>query len=64
MRPKVEINRVVTQCRFEASLYAKLKIIADRERRPSNSQIEYYIAKGIQEYEREHGPIEIPENDE
>lgn len=60
---KIE-NRISTQCRFNATLYAKLKVIAEREHRFSNSQLEYFLEKGIKDYEREHGPIEIPENDE
>lgn len=60
---KIE-NRVSTQCRFDATLYAKLKIIAEREHRFSNSQLEFFLDKGIKEYEREHGPIDIPKKDD
>ena len=60
---KIE-NRIATQCRFDATLYAKLKVIADREHRFSNSQLEYFLEKCIKEYEREHGPIELPDEED
>ena len=53
-------NRVSTQIRLDATLHQKLKIIANEESRNMNSQIEYFIKKGIEAYEAEHGPIQLP----
>lgn len=60
---KIE-NRTNTQLRIDSALYAKLKAIADKEHRYVNSQIEYFIDIGIKTYESEHGPIQLPEQEE
>lgn len=58
-------DRTALQLRINKVLYAKLKQIAQREARPINSQIEYYVRQGVERYERENGPIELPcEEDE
>lgn len=56
-------NRIATQLRIDKTLHSKAKIIAERERRNMNSQIEYFIQCGIADYEREHGPIALPDED-
>lgn len=48
-----------TQMRYELELYEKTKIIAEAELRSLNAQIEYFMKKGIEAYEKEHGPINI-----
>ena len=53
-------DRIALQLRISKALHAKLKVVADKETRPINSQIEYYIKLGIERYERENGPIESP----
>ncbi len=54
------MGKVATQMRYDEILYAKAKIIADAEFRSVNAQIEYFMKKGIEEYERDHGEIVIP----
>ena len=56
-------NRVATQLRIDKTLHSKAKIIAEREKRNINSQIEYFIQCGIAAYEREHGTIDLSEGD-
>lgn len=51
--------KVATQMRYELELYEKTKIIAEAELRSLNAQIEYFMKKGIEAYEKEHGPINI-----
>ena len=39
--------------------YEKTKIIAENEMRSVNAQIEYFIKKGVEAYEAEHGVISV-----
>jgi len=57
--PAAKPNRIATQLRLDETSHAKAKIIAKKEERPLNSQFEYWIKKGVEQYEREHGAIEI-----
>lgn len=50
-------KKVSTQMRYDETLYEKTKVIAEEECRTINAQIEYFIKKGIESYEAEHGPI-------
>lgn len=59
-RPRLP-DKVSTQLRMEPWLFAKVKAIAARESRSANAQIEYFAARGVEAYEREHGPVEVPE---
>lgn len=54
--------KVSTQMRFDETLYAKTKIIAENEFRSINAQIEYFIKRGIEAYEKENGFISLPEH--
>ena len=55
--------KVATQMRYDETLYEKAKIIAENEFRSLNAQIEYFIKKGIEAYEKEHGPIQLEAED-
>ena len=52
-------NRQKTQLRIDKILFEKTKIIAEAENRYLNSQIEYFIKKGIEAYERDNGSISV-----
>ncbi|MCC8078756.1 MAG: hypothetical protein LIO57_01655 [Oscillospiraceae bacterium] len=52
-------NRIATQIRINEEIYNKTKAIAKRESRNTNSQIEYFIKKGVEAYEAEHGVISL-----
>ena len=52
-------NRKTTQLRINEMLYKKAKIIAVLESRNTNSQIEYFVRKGVENYEKEHGSISL-----
>ena len=45
-------SKVNTQIRISESLYERLKVIAEKELRSINAQIEYFIAKGVENFER------------
>jgi len=49
--------KVVTQLRLEETTHTKLKDIADKELRSLNAQIEYFILKGIEQFEKENNSI-------
>ena len=54
--------KVSTQLRFDEVFYEKAKIIADRELRSINAQIEYFVKKGIESYEKENGTVILSED--
>lgn len=49
--------------RVDDKLFNKLKIIAEREKRSANAEIELAIEKLVEQYEHEHGSI-IVDTDE
>ncbi|MCX4326427.1 MAG: hypothetical protein OSJ45_03915 [Lachnospiraceae bacterium] len=56
-------NRIATQIRVDKTIYQKTKTIAKLESRNTNSQIEYFIRKGVEAYEKENTAIVIPEDE-
>ena len=56
-------GKVATQMRYDEVLYEKTKFIAANELRTINAQIEYFMKKGVEAYEAEHGPIFLPDED-
>lgn len=56
-------NRIATQIRVNEIIYAKTKAIAKSENRNTNAQIEYFIKKGVEAYEKEYGAIKVSPED-
>ena len=56
-------GRISTQVRLDETAYKKMKIIAKLENRNANSQLEYFMKKGVEAYEAQHGVIKLEEND-
>lgn len=56
-------GRVQTQVRIDETVYQKVKVIAKSESRNTNSQIEYFLKKGVEQYEADHGEIAVPSED-
>lgn len=54
-------GRIATQVRLNETVWKKLKVIARKENRNANSQLEYFLIKSVEAYEAEHGAIELPE---
>lgn len=54
-------RKIATQMRYDEVLYEKTKIIAQEEMRTINAQLEYFMKKGVEAYEREHGSIILPD---
>lgn len=50
-------GRISTQVRLDEITWKKLKVIAKIENRNANSQLDYFMKKGVEAYEAEHGPI-------
>ena len=55
-------NKISLQVRLDESTHSKLKTIAEQELRSLNSQIEYFVIKGIQKYEKENGTVAETDN--
>ena len=49
--------KIATQIRLEEDTYSKLKRIAELELRSLNAQMEYFIIKGTEQFERENPAI-------
>ena len=54
--------KMTTQIRLDEMLAAKLKIIAEKEIRSMNAQLEYFILKGVEAYESANGEIILPKS--
>ncbi len=52
-------NRKPITLRLDEAAHAKAKVIARREDRPLNSQLEYWIKKSVEQYEHENGAIPL-----
>ena len=61
--PKAIPGRIATQVRLDEVTYKKMKIIAQLENRNANSQLEYFMKKGVEAYEAEHGAIQLSGED-
>ncbi len=51
--------KMATQIRLDENNYKKLKQIADRELRSLNAQMEYFLIKGVEQYEKENGIVNV-----
>lgn len=56
-------GRISTQVRLDEITWKKLKVIAKKENRNANSQLDYFMKKGVEAYEEENGPILLPDED-
>lgn len=56
------VSKSAFQLRLDEKAHQKVKQIAMREFRSLNAQLEYFIVKGIEQYERENG--ELPSEEE
>jgi len=52
-------NRISITLRLDETAHAKAKVIARNEDRPLNSQLEYWIKKSVEQYEKENGIISL-----
>lgn len=50
-------NKVALQLRIDETMHKKVKFISSKELRSLNSQLEYFILKGITEFEKQNGTI-------
>ena len=48
----MDLSKVSTNFRIDETIYEKIKIIAKNEKRSINSQLEYFVTKGVKEYEK------------
>ena len=59
-------NKIKLQLRLNSVLHSKMKAIATNEKRTLNSQIEFFLEKSIEQYEKElQDPnlLNFPEHD-
>jgi len=55
--------KIATQMRYDEIIYKKVVVIAEREYRSTNAQIEYFMKQGVEAYEKQHGVIQISDSD-
>lgn len=53
------MSKLATQIRLDEAMHKKVKFIAEKELRSLNSQMEYFILKGIEDYEKQFGVIQF-----
>ena len=51
--------KVATQIRLDEVTHKKVKYISEKKLRSLNSQMEYFIIKGIEQFEKENGVISL-----
>ena len=54
--------RLATQIRLDELLYEKVKVLAEREYRTMNAQMEYFIARSVEQHERDFGAIRLSDD--
>jgi predicted HicB family RNase H-like nuclease len=52
--------KVPTNIRIDENIHAKIKYIAEEERRSLNSAVEFAVEQYIKSFEEKHGEILIP----
>lgn len=52
-------SKSTTSIRIDETLFSKLKIIATKEKRSINSQMEHAIEKCVENFEKEYGTISV-----
>ena len=57
------IYKVQTSLRFEEENYRKMVLIAKHNHRSLNAQMEFLAQNCIEQYEKEYGPIILPEEE-
>ena len=55
-------DKVATQIRLDETTHALVKAISVLELRSLNAQMEYFILKGIKDYENQNGKVTVPED--
>lgn len=63
MKGGYNMPKVATQIRLDETMHKKVKYISEKKLRSLNSQMEYFILKGIEEYEEEYGTIQISDSE-
>ena len=53
------LNEKSVSIRFDRELLEKLHMVSDYEGRSLNAQINYMVRKLVEEFEKEHGKIEL-----
>lgn len=52
-------RKVALQLRLDETTHKKLKVIAETELRSLNAQLEYFISRGLQDYEEKNDAIQL-----
>ena len=60
----MNLTKISTNFRIDESIYKKIKVIAKNEKRSINSQLEYFVAKGVLEYENANCVIAVEDMSE
>ena len=51
--------KIALQIRLDEDVHKKLKVIADKELRSLNAQMEYFIIKGVENFEDQYGSVNL-----
>jgi hypothetical protein len=56
------MSKIAIQIRLDENTHARVKSIAEKELRSLNAQMEYFIIKGIEQWEAGHAPVTVAES--
>lgn len=59
--PRKYSNKTVSQVRFDATLFEKIRVVSAEEGRSINAQIEFFAKKGVEAWEAVNGEIKLPD---
>ena len=57
--PRLKASKQQLTFRLDDTTFQKTKIVAQKEERVLNSQLEYWIKKSLEQYENENGTISL-----
>ena len=60
----MKIDKIPLMVRLDGTIHKKIRYAAKKEARSLNRQIEYYVVKGLDDFETAHGCIPIEELEE
>lgn len=57
-------NRVSTQVRLDETVWNKIKVIAQKENRNANAQLNHFAQQAVEAYEKQYGAVEVTNRSE
>ena len=56
-------GRISTQVRLDETVWKKLKVIARKENRNANAQLNHFLQKAVESYEQTFGSVDVSDQE-